>query len=775
MKAALVVLVALVGFGSRLSAQDPAGTAGLEFYERRVRPLLSERCYDCHSAKAGKSKGGLRLDSRAALLKGGESGPALLPGDPEGSRLIAAVRYSESGLQMPPKQKLPATGIDDLVAWIKAGAPMPEGTAAGPSPLPASTPAPWAFRPIVRRVPPTVRRPAWVRTPIDCFILARLEEKGLTPAPDADRRTLIRRVSVDLTGLPPSSAEVDAFLADESPDAFAALVERLLASPHYGERWGRHWLDVVRYADTSGNSSDFPVPQAWRYRNYVIDSFNRDKPFARFVREQIAGDLLSHESEDERREHLVATGFLALARRFGGRRAEADHLTLEDVIDTMGRSLLGLSLSCARCHDHKFDPIPSEDYYALYGIFESTRFPFPGTEGDKKPDGLTPLVPPETVEKIVRPFRTELARLDAELKRLEKDRNSADYKDARRRRDDVAMREPSIDSAYAVAEDRPHDARLQIAGNPRNLGRTLPRRFLSALGGGTLAQPERESGRSELAGWLTDPRNPLTPRVAVNRIWQHHFGRGLVQTPNDFGNRGRLPTHPELLDYLASRFLETGGSFKAMHRLILLSRTYQMSARNAAVSPDLDPADDLLWKYPARRLDAESIRDAILAVSGDLDPSPGAGHPFPAPATWTFTQHHPFVATYENDRRSVYLMQQRNQRHPYFALFDGADPNASTPERTSTTTPLQALFFMNHPFVHQKADHFADRLLAAVSDDDRRIDLAFRLALGRPPTDLERRRSAEHLRAYSGGVPLKDSWASLARALFCSNEFVTIE
>ena len=770
----------LVVAGAAAQAQDRPVEAGLDFFERRIRPVLVDHCYECHSAKTGKSKGGLVVDSRSGMLKGGDSGPAVVPGDPDRSRLIAVVAHADSEVKMPPKEKLPRSVVEDLIAWVRRGAPAAEPEAASSSSPPAGSKLPWSFGPLLPREPPPVSLPGWERNPVDHFVLARLQAKGLRPAPDADKRTLLRRATFDLLGLPPTPEEMEAFLRDEGSDAFEKVVERLLASPHYGERWGRHWLDVVRYADSSGNSSDFPVPDAWRYRNYVIDSFNRDTPFPRFVREQIAGDLLPFENESERRDHVVATGFLALARRFGGRRAEADHLTIEDAMDTMGRSILGLSLSCARCHDHKFDPIPTEDYYALYGILESTRFPFPGTEGDPRPKDSVLLLPPQEAESIRKPFLEELARLDAEWKRLRSaDPKSGEVQEARKRREDFARTEPTLDWAFAVAEDRPHDARLQIAGNPRNLGRAVPRRFLSAAGGWVLPTGASGSGRLELAGWLTDPRNPLMPRVAVNRIWQHHFAHGLVRTPNDFGNRGAAPTNPELLDYLAARFQSEGGSLKSMHRLIMLSRTYRMSGAFDARSADLDPGDDLLWRFPPHRLDTEALRDAILAVGGDLDPTPGAAHPFPPAATWTFTQHHPFVAVYETDRRSVYVMQQRNQRHPYFALFDGADPNATTPERSRTTTPLQALYFLNNPFLHQQAERFARRLLRSRSDDAGRIDLAFRLALGRSPTEAEARLATAHLRSFAGGLGTADArneaWNSLARSLLASNEFMTID
>ncbi|HEY8505692.1 MAG TPA: DUF1549 and DUF1553 domain-containing protein, partial [Gemmataceae bacterium] len=476
----------------------------------------------------------------------------------------------------------------------------------------------WSFRPVREPEVPPVRDASWPLTPIDRFLLARLEERGLRPVGDADRRTLIRRATFDLTGLPPSPEEVDAFVRDPDPlpQAFGKVVERLLASPHYGERWGRHWMDLVRYADTAGDNSDYPVPQLYRYRNYVIDSFNRDKPYDRFLREQVAGDLLPAATPAERDEQVVATGYVALARRFGSVvEGYPWHLTIEDTIDNLGRTVLGLTVNCARCHDHKFDPISQKDYYALYGIFESTRYPWPGIELDKKPRDLVPLA-------------------------------SADHDP------------PGL--AYAVA-DKPEvgDAKLQIQGDPKRPGETVPRGFLEVLGGQELPPGEaaKSSGRLQLARWLTDPANPLTARVMANRVWHYHFGKGIVKTPSDFGVRGAPPTHPELLDWLAARFVAGGWSVKELHRLILRSRAYMLSAAESAENLAADPDNDLHWRFDRRRLDAETIRDTLLALGGNLDRSVTPGpHPFPPAEKWNFTQHYPFKDDYPTDRRSVYLM-----------------------------------------------------------------------------------------------------------------------
>jgi hypothetical protein len=598
---------------------------------------------------------------------------------------------------------------------------------------------------------------------------------------------LVRRMTFDLIGLPPAPEEVDAFLREcgaDRPSAIAKLIERLLASPQYGERWGRHWLDVARYADTCGNASDYPVPQAYKYRDYVIAAFNNDLPYDQFVREQIAGDLLPSSSEAERERRIVATGYLASARHFAGGKGES-HLTIEDAIENMGRSFLGLSLSCARCHDHKFDPISSTDYYALYGVFSSTTFPHPGSEGKNRPENLTPLVASAEFEDAKKTWNDKLAALDAEAKKLEEEKaavekepdtperkvklekakNAASGKRQQRR---ILADSPPWELAYAVKDGTAADARVQVRGDPTRLGETVPRHFPTILGGQSLAEA-KSSGRRELADAIATAANPLTARVMVNRIWQHHFGRGLVSTPNDFGTRGQPPENPALLDYLARRFVESGWSVKAMHRLILSSRTWQLASSGAG--------DESLWAHATRRrLDAESVRDALLFVSGDLDLAPGGAHPFPAVHTWGFTQHNQFFATYDTPKRTVYQMQQRLRRHPFLGLFDGPDPNSSTAIRQISTTPLQSLFVMNDPFIHERAAHFASRLLREKPDDPSRIDRAFAMLFARPPAPEETELAATHLAQLAAkGVPAEQAWQSLSRALLAANEFLYLD
>jgi hypothetical protein len=656
----------------------------------------------------------------------------------------------------------------------------------------------WSFQPVQDRPAPAVKNGAWVKTPIDAFVLAKLEEKNLSPAAPADKLALIRRATFDLTGLPPTPDEVDAFVADASAEAFDKVIERLLASPAYGERWGRHWLDLVRYADTAGDSADYPVPQAHLYRDWVIDAFNRDKPYDRFLTEQIAGDLLPSSSDAQRNEQLIATGYLAVARRFSVRPESRMHLTIEDTIDVLGKSVLGLTVACARCHDHKYDPVLQKDYYALYGFFSSTRYPFAGSENDQYQKDFVPLAGQAGAAEMADGLAKKKADLEAQIKALDAKRRMLDQlppderqkvrDDGRRLRKElgeIIKAGAAVPTAYAVVDDdEPKDAYVQLRGEPDRRGDSVPRGFPKILGGQTLDEEvgKKSSGRLQLGGWLTDPSNPLTARVMANRVWQWHFGEGIVRTPSDFGARGKRPTHPELLDYLAARFRESGYSIKAMHRLVMKSATYQQSAKAEAAMASADVNNELWGRFNRRRLDAEELRDAVLAASGDLDRATSPGpHPFPPMQKWRFTQHNAFEAVYPTRLRSVYLMTQRIRKHPFLEVFDGADPNLSTPGRSASTTPLQALLLLNDPFVHEEADKLAARLLNSTGDDAGRIELAYRLTLGRKPTAAESASALQYLTSARAAVKAsgtpddkleRASLASVARVLFASNEFV---
>ena len=817
-----------------------------QFFESRIRPLLAEHCYECHSAQAKKTKGGLRLDSREGWSKGGDSGPAIVPGKPDDSLLIKGIRHWDKEFKMPPEKPLTPPQVADLVQWVKLGAPDPRTNAPA---LAATAPAKpaygisveegrkhWAYQPVKAQPLPKLKDKVWPRNDVDHFTLARMEKAGVTPAPDADPRTLIRRLTFDLTGLPPTAEETEAFVSECRSgssfvihhSSFSTLVDRLLASPHYGERWGRHWLDLVRYADTCGNASDYPVPQAYKYRNYVIAAFNADKPYDRFIREQLAGDLLNAKLETQNPELAIASGYLAISRHFGGGGGEP-HLTIEDSIENLGRTFLGLSLSCARCHDHKFDPVPQTDYYALYGILSSTRYPHAGSEGMNRPKDLVPLVSKTELEAFQTKQREQLAALDADIKKLEADKAAADklpdpaekktkaaeatkaIADAKAKQKQLTDTVP-YELAYAVVDAKPGNARLHVRGDPKRLGDEVARHFPQILGGQALPTNCATSGRLELSDWIADAANPLTARVLVNRLWQHHFGRGLVTTPNDFGARGQAPTHPELLDFLAKKFIESGWSVKAMHKLILTSRTWQLasgaefapaniasaekrtglaslfSAGKSSASPTelfarnytKDPNNSLWWRADRRRLDAESIRDALLYVSGDLDETVGGAHPFPPVNTWGFTQHNQFFANYDNRQRTVYQMQQRLRKHPFLALFDGADPNSSTAVREPSTTPLQSLFMMNDKFAHEQAAKFAARIQQGEPDEARQIQRAFLALYARPPLPDELRLASDYLAQFreklvAKKLPADQAWPSLSRALLGANEFLYLD
>lgn len=702
----------------------------------------------------------------------------------------------------------------------------------------------WAFQPVrpvavpaastFAKVEPAGR--AASRHPVDAFLLSARQGQPL--APRADRSMLLRRATFDLTGLPPTPEERAEFLRDPSPDAeaLARVVDRLLASPRYGERWGRHWMDVVRYADTAGDNADYPVPEAYRYRDYIIDSFNRDKPYDQFVREQLAGDILAAgEGGAIYAERVTATGFLALSRRYATAPFEFMHLTIEDAIETTGRAFLGMTFRCARCHDHKYDPVTREDYYALYGLFESTRFPYAGSEefqSKKFPrSGFQPLLPPADAGPLQEAHRAQIESINEAIKKCEQALSDAKKAGAATNGAGAPAGASSVVSleaklkalqsecsalqrsggpeslpmAYAVGEGSPVDARLQPRGEPGEAGPPVPRRAPRFLTGtASLNIPAGSSGRREFAEWLTRPENPLTARVMVNRIWQQHFGRGLVATPSNFGLRGDRPTHPELLDYLAGRLVNSGWSIKAMHRLIMTSDAYAqasggrepgaagrrgasgaMAGRGARISQDPAPsAPDPFSPFPRRRLSAEEIRDAMLMVAGTLDLTRPGAHPFPRMAEWSWTQHNPFKAVYDSNHRSVYLMTQRLQRHPYLGLFDAPDANVSTDVRTDSTVPLQALYLINNPWVEEQARALARRLTEVERDEGGRVRLGVLWAWGREPTGAEVQRAGRFLaevreESSGAGEPQEQremvAWTSYARVLLTANEFFYVD
>lgn len=678
--------------GASTSAAELTSTQ-VQFFENKIRPVLAEKCYKCHSQSAERVKGGLLLDTREATLRGGDNGPAVVPGHPDKSLLIKAVRYTDADLQMPPKTKLSDAQIADLEAWVKMGAPDPrEATAAQREWKPAGEKH-WAWQPLTKPAVPEVKNAAWTKTPVDNFILAKLEEKNFKPNPPADKRTLIRRATFDLIGLPPTVEEVNDFLADDSPDAFAKVVERLLASPHYGERWGRHWLDVARYSDTKGmvrrQREDPNSPYAWTYRDYVVKSFNDDKPYNLFVIEQLAADKLPATAKNP--TNLTALGFLTVGERFMGMQ----HDIINDRIDVVTKGFLGLTVSCARCHDHKFDPIPTEDYYSLHGIFASSVEP--SAE--------------RVIQKIVqtadyKDYYQQRTKLEAERDELE-----AKFRAARLKRDRDTIRtlqRQQRENATAVArlemthsgapvramnlEDspRPRNSPVFIRGEAGNRGPVVPRRTLEILAGSNRPAFTNGSGRLELAHSIVDKNNPLTPRVMMNRVWQHHFGAGFVPTPDDLGTMSEPPSHPELLDYLAARFRDEGWSIKQMHRLIMLSAAYQQSTDVNPRYAQEDPNNRLLWRANIRRLEFEALRDSLLAIGGSLDRTM-YGRP-------VNLERNP-----ESRRRTIYGLVDRQDVLDVLVNFDFASPDMPSGKRYETTVPQQALFLMNSPVVVEQA------------------------------------------------------------------------
>jgi hypothetical protein len=726
---ALLAAPLLLALGSPARAEEPKpDPKAVEFFETKIRPVLVNNCYECHSSKAAKIKGGLLLDSREGVRKGGDKGPAIVPGKSEDSLLIAAIKHD--GLQMPPKTKLPDQVVRDFEQWVKMGAPDPRDAGASAYKRMTLEEARtfWSLVPVKKAEPPKVRGTNWVKSDIDRFLLAKLEEKRLRPVADADKPTLLRRVYFDLIGLPPTPDELDAFVKDTSPQALEKVVDQLLASEQFGERWGRYWLDIARYAESNGNADNTPFPNAWRYRDYVIASFNKDKPYDQFIREQIAGDLLPAADSKHKDELLTATGLLALTSKPRAQNnPDYKFDLLADQIDVTSRAVLGLSVMCARCHDHKFDPISQKEYYALAGIFESTQMLF-GAGGGKGAKGA----------------------------------GGGGYHSL-----------STGGEAMGVCEGRPTDTAVCIRGDSTRRGETPPRGFLTIA---TIGEPpainRSQSGRLELAQWLTAPSNPLTARVAVNRIWLHLFGRGLVNSPDNFGSLGEKPTHPELLDYLAASFMEQGWSVKKMIRALVLSHTYQLDSAYSAANYRADPDNLLRWRMSQRRLDAEAIRDAVLAVSGQLDLKPPQG----SLATQTGgNAKKPVFASQQSRHRSIYLAIVRGAPLPEaLAIFDVANPNLVVAQREVTTVPAQALFLMNSPFIAEQSKHLAQRLLAAQMDDAARVDLAYRLAYSRSATAAERERAVQYVQQSAQELGDKDparAWASFCQALFASAEF----
>ncbi len=830
-----------------------------DFFEMRVRPVLAKNCFTCHTTAR---MGGLEMSGRDALIKGGKSGPAIVPGDAEKSLLVQAVAQTHERLKMPPQGKLAESEIADLRAWIKDGAIWPESAPsknakAGEYVITPEQRAYWAFQPVRKPDPPAVKDKNWGRSTVDRFILAKLESKNLKPVGMAGKPALIRRATFDLIGLPPTTEEVDAFVRDKSKDAFAKVVDRLLASPHYGERWGRYWLDVARYSDDKLNSTmDEPYANSFRYRDWVIAAFNQDMPYDLFVKAQIAGDQLPEKDPEKYQPGLA---FYADSPEFQ-----------DDRVDVTSRGFLGLTVACATCHDHKFDPIPTKDYYGLLGIFRGTEYhevplapqdvvmafqkhkklvddqeaaikEFLNSQATqlseilaaktarylkaaekevsseegldqetlerwmkylKKPQKehhYLPAKDPQEFQAFVLAVNAEKKHIDdenhirlggsnarrdlsnANLLSLERDKyflwrdlfsdtGILYYGDNKIDRFLQGEWKSHLDSMRATLEElkktippqypflrtiqdvkNPGNMHVLLRGSPDSPGEEAPRRFLAVLSPSDRKPFTKGSGRLELAEAIADPNNPLTARVMVNRIWQRHFGQGLVRTPSNFGQLGDRPSHPELLDYLAARFVENKWSIKSLHREIMLSSVYALSAENSAANYAVDPENRLVWRANRRRLDAEALRDSLLFVSGNLDLKPGGQAE---------------RLTDENKRRAVYGFVSRRKLDGMLALFDFPSPNNTSEQRLSTSVPLQKLFFMNSPLVADQAKALAARLKG---EDAARIDQAYRILFSRPPSKQEIELGRQFL--HEG----KDPWPQYAQVLLSSNEFSFIQ
>jgi hypothetical protein len=747
------------------------GGAGVEFFEKKIRPVLVEHCYQCHSADAKKNKklkAGLLLDTRDGLLKGGDSGPAVVPGKAQDSLLLKVLRHS-GDTKMPPKGKLPDAVIADFETWVKIGAPDPR---VGDAPLAAKeidwnqARLFWAFQPPVKSSLPRVKDASWPLREIDHFILAELEKRQLKPVGPATKRELLRRATFGLTGLPPTPEELDAFAKDDSPAAFAKVVDRLLASPHYGERWARYWLDVSRYAEDKALAFVNSRPHAYRYRDWVVQALNSDMPYDRFVRLQLAGDMVS---DPDSFGKLVALGFQGLGAEYhrGSVAAQVIADELDDRIDTLTRGLLGLTVACARCHDHKYDPIPTRDYYSLAAAYNGSNL------------DMRPLVDQPTVDRF-RTWEKKVKELEASIKKADKEKRDPKLAEAAQKEQDARKAEldrlrkeapPPLPMAHVITGGGAA-MRVNNRGNVERLGEPAPPGFLHVLqpdsprplGEGLgVRDPSSKFTRLELADAIVSPKNPLTARVIVNRVWHYHFGRGIVGTPSNFGQLGDRPTHPELLDRLAVHFMENGWSLHWLHREIMLSRTYQLSSANVPSNAEKDPENQYLWRHTPRRLDFEAWRDTWLAVSGRLDRTRGG-------PSLDLNQAN-------NVRRTLYAKISRVEPNALLVLFDFPDANVTSARRSVTTVPQQQLFVLNSDFTIETAKAFAKRLEKSAPREDDRIKLAFRLAYGREPSVEEKRASVAFLR--EAGTPRQtdrlNAWEQFAQAILASNEFLWVD
>ncbi|MEQ1860205.1 MAG: DUF1553 domain-containing protein [Chthoniobacteraceae bacterium] len=845
--------------------QEEPDPAGIEFFARKIRPVLADKCYQCHSADAEKIKGGLVLDTREGIRRGGDNGPAVVPGDLKNSLLIEAIRYENEDVAMPPKKsggKLADEVIRDFEKWVQMGAPDPrEGAAKLTKREDVWEVAKdwWAWQPAKKAPVPQVKDAAWPRGDIDRYLLAAMEAKGLKPVGDADKLALLRRVSFDLTGLPPSTQNIDAFLKDSAPDAFSKVVDRLLGSAQFGEKWGRHWLDVARYAESTGKDINLAFPNAWRYRDYVIAAFNKDKPYDQFLREQLAGDLLPANNDKQRAEQLIATGFLAIGTK-SVNQANSRQFALDladEQIDTVSQALLGVTAACARCHDHKFDPIPQKDYYALAGIFLSTDTHYgtffaaqnrSATELIELPRGAGAPVLPRALSKQERDQKqaeldkllkeanemagatfkpagasrnprgqlllllrmNQIGLLEAELGSFGSDGKMrplamgvmdqpAHLRESRKRGHDTPRYENSTPDQAIASRFLERDGRFARPpefrvinespvferGDVNKPGEKVPRGFLSVLTHEPPPKlPAASSGRRELAEWMLASGNPLTARVMVNRVWQWMFGQGLVTSPDNFGTTGSKPSNQALLDTLAVKFREGGWSVKKLVREIALSRAYQLASTFDEKNFAADPENALAWRMSKRRLDAESIRDAILAASGQLDLRPPIGSPIAEHGNGPIGQFKQFPgagvpedalveAGARTNARSIYLPIARELLPDALAVFDFAEPGFVNGTRETTNVPSQALYMLNSPSIANAAQKLAERVTATYPGIDQRMQLAYWLVFSRGPSEAERQAASSFFAKFPGTTTdaTTAAWTSFCRVLFASAEF----
>jgi len=832
-------LLTFLSIGGMLyAAEPPSGQAEIPadqvaFFEKNIRPVLVQSCYKCHSEEAQKIKGGLTLDTKAGLRLGGESGhPGVAPGDVAASYAYEAMTWRNDDMQMPPKQKLPDEVIANFKKWIEMGAPDPREKKTVASGSSSSTAGKrvinvdegrkhWAFQKPVDHTPPAVKDTSWPRSPIDQFLLASMEKADLQPNPDADRPTLIRRIAFDLTGLPPTPDEVKTFVADQSPDAVKRVIDQYLDSARFGERWARHWLDVARYGESSGKEVNIPYPNAWRYRDYVIEAFNHDKPYDQFLKEQIAGDLLTYDGKRDQAEKIVATGFLAIGAK-GHNNRDRRQFTMDMVdeqIDAMSQSMLGLTLACARCHDHKFDPVTQRDYYALAGIFLSSDTLY-GTQQQLQNNNPSTLIEldreaalPSALAKI---SPAEVAQLKSQLDAAKTAADDIQREVFGQGRPNAAAAQGNVAAALRVraARDRmstveadydlffpdgtprtlamgvldrgsPINSPILIRGDLSQPGDTVPRGLVEVLcAKGEPLNISEGSGRLDLAWFIASKDNPLTARVMVNRIWLHLMGQGIVTTPDNFGVMGIQPTHPELLDHLAVSFMENGWSIKKLIREIMLSRAYQMSSTHNAKNFAADPDNKTHWRSSQRRLDAEAVRDSMLSVAGILDFYPIDGSPVAriSEGRQGLFQLAREVASNPSVNRSIYLPIVRDQIPDVLSVFDYPDASLVNGQRETTNVPSQSLFLLNNPEAISIADAFARRVAEQEGSPLDRLAYAYSLAFSRAPTPEELTairtfwmRFPEQVSGGRASKEARDTAQLAALSAFCQSLFASAE